>query len=499
MKKAIIIIIYLGVFSWTSYAQEINSNDSIFENYTSEQEKLSQSFSNYFYGNYEKIYSMGEPEFINVIDSLRKPFTNLLAHFQKENPDYDSSVMYKESKDIHYFFDKIILDYPYYHERFTGEKKTFNSRLDSNLVDFNNPELLNIDSYVEYLKAFLYFISKTELKNENYKKLDNRQLNATFNLIDRYFSNQEVIDYLKSYYLYNHIDNLGIKNIDRLYNEFITTCKDTSYIHKIKTYYNSESNGRKGHLIKTYKTVDGYDLDMHLFLPESNEQQEKRPVFVYFHGGSWAEGKPDYFFPSGEKYAKNSWVAAAVEYRIAYRQGTLPFESVMDAKSAIRWLRQHADEFNIDTNRIVAYGNSAGGHLVLCTAMVKNWNENTDDLKISCVPNILLVVSGVFDLTDSTSWIRQDLRERNQDENLVYEISPNHLIEKGLPPTLVIHGTTDRNVPFSTAVEFVDKMKLEGNDIEFYPVEEAGHYIWYGRYGKQVSEIVKKYLEKKGY
>jgi len=499
MKKTIILIIYLGMFYIASYAQESNSNDSIFEKYTSEQKILNQSFSNYFYGNYEKIYSMDEPEFINIIDSLRKPFTNLLSCFKNENPEYDSSVMYKESKDIHYFFDKIILDYPYYHERYTGEKKSFNPRLESNLKDFNNPELLNIDSYVEYLKAFLYFHSKIELKDEYYKKLDNKQLNATFNLIDRYFSNQGVIDFLKSYYLYNHIDNLGIKNIDSLYTEFITTCKDTSYIHKIKTYYNSENKGRKGHLIKTYKTVDGYDLDIHLFLPESNKQQKKRPVFVYFHGGSWAEGKPDYFFPTGELYAKKGWVAAAVEYRIAYRQGTLPFESVMDAKSAIRWLQQHADEFNIDTNRIVAYGNSAGGHLVLCTAMVKNWNENTDDLKISCVPNVLLVVSGVFDLTDSTSWIRQDLRDRNQNENLVNEISPNYLIEKGLPPTLVIHGTNDRNVPFSTAVEFVEKMKHDGNDIEFYPIEGAGHYIWYGRYGKQVSEIVKKYLEKMGY
>lgn len=498
MEK-IILIIYLGMFSLSSYAQESNSNDSIFEKYISEQDNLSQSFSNYFYGNYEKIYSMDEPEFINNIDSLRKPFTNLLARFQKENSEYDPSFIYKESKDIHYFFDKIILDYPYYHERYTGEKEGFNPRLDSNLKDFNNPELLNIDSYVEYLKAFLYFHSKTERKDESYKKLDNKQLNATFNLIDRYFSNQEVVDFLKSYYLYNHIDNLGIKNIDNLYNEFIITCKDTSSIHNIKAYYNSENEGRKGHLIKTYKTVNGYDLDIHLFLPESNKQQKERPVFVYFHGGSWTEGKPDYFFPTGEQYAKKGWVAAAVEYRTAYRHGSLPFESVMDAKSAIRWLRQQADEFNIDTNRIVAYGNSAGGHLVLSTAMVKNWNENIDDLKISCVPDVLLVVSGVFDLTDSTSWIRQDLRDRNQDENLVNEISPNYLIVKGLPPTLVIHGTNDRNVPFATAVEFVEKMKLEGNDIEFYPIEGAGHYIWYGRYGKQVSEIVKNYLEKMGY
>ncbi|MDO9578747.1 MAG: alpha/beta hydrolase, partial [Candidatus Cloacimonadales bacterium] len=229
-------------------------------------------------------------------------------------------------------------------------------------------------------------------------------------------------------------------------------------------------------------------------------QQKKSPVIVYFNGGSWCEGKPDWSFSACQSYANKGWVGVTVEYRLAYRQGTLPFESVMDAKSAIRWLRQHADEYNIDTNKIVASGNSAGGHLVLAAALVENWNEKTDDLKYSPVPNVLMVNSGVYDLTDdNTSWIRQGLRNRNQDENLVKEISPNYLIKKGLPPTLIIHGTNDRNVPFSTAKEFVDKMKLEGNDIEFHPLEGAGHFIWWGQYGKQVSEISSKFLEKLGY
>jgi len=171
----------------------------------------------------------------------------------------------------------------------------------------------------------------------------------------------------------------------------------------------------------------------------------------------------------------------------------------MDAKSAIRWLRQHADEYNIDVNKIVASGNSAGGHLVLATALVENWNEKTDDIKYSPVPNVLMVNSGVYDLTDDNSWIRQGLRNRNQDENLVKEISPNYLIKKGLPPTLIIHGTNDRNVPFSTAREFVDKMKLEGNDIEFHSLEGAGHFIWWGQYAQQVSVIRSKFLEKHGY
>jgi acetyl esterase/lipase len=172
----------------------------------------------------------------------------------------------------------------------------------------------------------------------------------------------------------------------------------------------------------------------------------------------------------------------------------------MDAKSAIRWLRQHANEYNIDTNRIVASGNSAGGHLVLATALADKWNEKTDDLRYSPIPNVLMVISGVFDLNDdNTNWIKKGLKERNLDENLVKEISPNYLIKKGLPPTLIIHGTQDRNVPFSTAEQFVKSTTEAENSIEFHPLEGARHFIWYGQYGEQVSEIKRKFLEKLGY
>ena len=500
MKKISTLIICIVMFSMTNYAQELNSSDNAYEKYTSEQKVINQSFSKYFYGNFAKMYSFNEVEFVTVIDSLRKNYTDLLTHFEKENPDFNKSTVFKESKDIHYTFDKLLVEYPYYHERFTSEKDTINVRLDENLKDFNNPELLNIDSYVEYVKAFLYYQSKIELGKESYHKLDNQQLNATLNLIPEYFSNQKVIDYLKFYYLNNHIDNFGIKNIERPFKDFIATCEDTSYVKKIESFYTKEANGRNGHLIRTYKTVDNYNLEIHLFLPENDIQQKKRPVIVYFNGGSWSEGKPDWSFAACQSYANKGWVGVTVEYRLAYRQGTLPFESVMDAKSAIRWLRQNADEYNINVNKIVASGNSAGGHLVLTTALVENWNEKTDDLKYSSVPNVLMVNSGVYDLTDdNTLWIRQGLRDRNQDGNLVKEISPNYLIKKGLPPTLIIHGTNDRNVPFSTAKEFVDKMKLAGNDIEFNQIEGAGHFIWWGRYAKQVSEIRSDFLNKLGY
>jgi fermentation-respiration switch protein FrsA (DUF1100 family) len=84
----------------------------------------------------------------------------------------------------------------------------------------------------------------------------------------------------------------------------------------------------------------------------------------------------------------------------------------------------------------------------------------TDDLRYSPVPNLIMVNSAVYDLTDqNTAWIRKDLT----DKDLVKSISPNFLVHGGLPPMLAIHGTSDGNVPFATAEKFKDEMVKAGN------------------------------------
>ena len=257
--------------------------------------------------------------------------------------------------------------------------------------------------------------------------------------------------------------------------------------------------GREEHTVEFYKRVGCYELDMHLFFPVDMPEGEKRPVIIYFHGGSWSEGKPDWDFNACRYYADQGWVAATVEYRIADRHGSLPMESVMDAKSAVRWIRENAEAFNIDTEKVVVAGNSAGGHLAMMTAMDEALNEAGEYTSVSAVPNAVMVNSGVFDLTDEGSWIRRGLRERGLDEGLVTTISPVYIVRKDMPPMLIIHGTEDRNVPFETATAFVKKMKKAKNKIEFHAIEGANHYIWYGEFGGEVWKIRQEFIRSLGF
>ena len=333
--------------------------------------------------------------------------------------------------------------------------------------------------------------SNKKLKSGMYDKLDNQQLTADWNTIENTFKNQDANEFWKQKYLYYHIDNLGVKNIDTFYTNFITSSKTSEYKIKIQEIYESSKKGRESHIIETYKNVDGFELEMHLFLPDTSVFEGNRPTIIYFHGGSWSEGKPDWFFETAKEYVKNGWVATAVEYRIKGRQGTYPFEAVKDAKSAIRWLRKNSIKYKIDTNKIVATGNSAGGHLSMATSLVDNWNEKTDDISISPVPNVVIVNSAVYDLTsNSNRWIT----EYDENKDLVKEISPNNLIKKTSTKFLLIHGEKDRNCPYSTAEYFYSKMQSMGNSVELHSIKDGEHFIWYGQHSKEVEKITRDYI-----
>ncbi len=497
MRRKLILIFFL--FLNQIQAQQTNEQNFIRQNYLAELKIIGKTFTDDFYPNYAKTYSLPEKYFIAKIDSVRKKFNALLNSYKSK---FNIKYIQEQQTEIKYYFDKLLIEYPLNHDIYIGKTSqtlsTISQKLNSNLADFNKVELLTNSDFTNYVKAFLSYQINLELKKTSYRNTDNQQLNAVWKLIPKFISNPTCKSFWQCDYLYNHIDNNGIKNIEAIYTSFKSTCNDTAYLNKVNSIYSEDSIGRQGHLIKTYKTVGSFKLNIHIFLPDSLMNGNERPLIVYFHGGSWSEGKPDWFFYACESYAKKGWVACAVEYRTYGREGTLPFDAVMDAKSAVRWLRQHSNDYNIDTNKIVASGNSAGGHLILCAALADKWNEKTDDLKFSSAPNVLMVNSGVYDLTDqNTAWIRKDLKNKN----LVKEISPDYLFKKNFPPTLIIHGTDDKNVSYSTAQKFVTGMAKTGNNtIEFESLKGAGHFIWYDpKYSSEVSRLRGEFLNKLGY
>ncbi|RAU83089.1 alpha/beta hydrolase [Pontibacter arcticus] len=498
-----VLLAFLFTFSFlTCFGQASGQADSLKNAYLSEMKVASDVFTEAFYLNRPEIYSLAEKPFLQKVEALKKPFVAVTDKYSSRFQSVDADFILHEKRDIGYFFDQIIVNYPYFHENHTGRKvklsKAEQTRLDQHVKDFNTPELLSSSDFKGYVQAFLRHQSTIEVNKPKYRKSDNKRLDAYLSLIPAYFKKQTCKEYWQYHYLIAHLDDWGSKNTEKAVKSFLATATNAEYKKTVDSIYTASASTYKGHIIKTYKTVDGSELDLHIFLPDSAFRTTKRPVMVYFSGGSWTKGTPEWDFYNCENYAKKGWVAVAVEYRVADRHETTPFEAVKDARSAIRWLRQHAATYTIDPSRIVASGNSAGGHLVLSAALSSEINEKTDNQAISAVPDLLLVNSGVYNLyaDGSTDWISKG----QKDKTLVKKISPQHLLTLGLPPALIIHGTNDQSVAYTSAKAFSNEMKRLNNTFEFHTLDGAPHYIWYDRsFSGTVANLRKAFLLKYGY
>jgi len=108
-----------------------------------------------------------------------------------------------------------------------------------------------------------------------------------------------------------------------------------------------------------FKEIDGIKLGLDIYQPSGDNTPN--PLIVITHGGFWMAGDKFDYRPYGIEFAALGYTAASVNYRLS---GQAPFPAAIeDIRDAIVYLTKHAAEFNIDPNRIVMFGSSAGGHL----------------------------------------------------------------------------------------------------------------------------------------
>ncbi len=220
----------------------------------------------------------------------------------------------------------------------------------------------------------------------------------------------------------------------------------------------------------TYKTVGETKLDLHVFEPEGIKKSDRRAAVVFFFGGGWAGGDPKQFYEHSRELSRLGMVAFSAEYRVRSRNETTPLECVKDAKSAIRWIRDHASELGVDPNRIVASGGSAGGHIAACTGVINGYEEAGENLKISSAPAAMILFNPVLDTTMETG-----LAGDRFGAELHQVLSPCHHVHEKIVPTIIFHGTADTTVPIEQAERFTRLMKDAGNDCELVRYPEKGH------------------------
>lgn len=221
-----------------------------------------------------------------------------------------------------------------------------------------------------------------------------------------------------------------------------------------------------------YKTIGQVELRLHIFRKPSRAGTEPSPVVLFFTGGGHVTTNPKGFFPQCHCLAKWGYVAISGEYRVLRPHGASPFESIADAKSAVRWIRGHAEELGIDPDKIAVGGQSAGGHIAACAGILDEFDEPDEDASISSRPDALVLFDPGLDMPallvvgDGTYPLSHEEKVR---------ISPARHFRTGLPPTILFHGTADAAVAFSSSAEFCKQMVAAGNTCELVPFEDKGH------------------------
>jgi acetyl esterase/lipase len=217
-----------------------------------------------------------------------------------------------------------------------------------------------------------------------------------------------------------------------------------------------------------------------------------RPAIAVIHGGGWIEGDKSSFasrehgVPGNiEDFAALGFVAVTINYRLS---GEAPFPAALsDCKNAVRWLRAHASDYNVDAGHIGALGNSAGGHLALLLGMVDQRAGLEGDgpyLDQSSVVQAVASDSGPVDLLDQHR--RGALRQVCErfmggppegDRAAAYrQASPAARITPAVPPLLLIYGVEDGQVPVETADRFVLELGHAGvRDLSYHRLGRVDH------------------------
>lgn len=240
----------------------------------------------------------------------------------------------------------------------------------------------------------------------------------------------------------------------------------------------------------TYYTANDHENTLDIYQPRN--VTTPNATLIWIHGGGWVVGSKDTALFSFLPFLEKGWTVVNVEYRLG-RVSPAP-AAVEDCRCALRWVYQHAKEYNFDTGRLVVSGSSVGGHLSLMTGILPvaagfdrpcpaygqaggitdpsvlkvsaiiNWYGVTDVVDLFDGPNHQLYAVEWFGSMPSPA--REDLAKR---------VSPLTYVRPGLPPILTIHGTEDPQVPYSHGVRLHEALTKAGVPNQLLTIPAGKH------------------------
>jgi acetyl esterase/lipase len=239
-----------------------------------------------------------------------------------------------------------------------------------------------------------------------------------------------------------------------------------------------------------------------LYLPRDGQNW---PLVVWIHGGAWQGGNKEQ--PPALPLLRSGYAVASINYRLS-QHATFPGQ-LEDCKTAIRWLRAHANEYGYDADRVGVWGASAGGHLVALlgtTSDVKTFDVG-EHLDQSSSVQAVVDFFGPTDFLQINAQAGEDSRldhdaPNSPESRLIggpvldnpekaQRANPITYISASDPPFLIMHGEEDNTVPIGQSELLDAALQKAGVSSTFRRVPNAGH----GFGGPEIARTVRRFFD----
>ena len=250
-----------------------------------------------------------------------------------------------------------------------------------------------------------------------------------------------------------------------------------------------------------YRIVGGRELQMDIQRPQS--VGVPKPAVVFLCGNGWGYERTlnrEQLWYALDLANQNGYVAVTVDYSSSVENsngrpiGIFPAQ-IHDVKSAIRFLRANARQYDIDPTRVGVVGYSSGGNLALLlglTVPADGLEGQDDNLQYSSSVQAVVNLSGA---TDLVSWNKEPYVSAylggslQAKPELYHRASPVNYVKPGTAPVLTIHGDRDTVVSLDQALLLDRRMKEVGAPHTLVINKGRGHT-------EEIDQTAWEFLEK---
>ncbi len=260
---------------------------------------------------------------------------------------------------------------------------------------------------------------------------------------------------------------------------------------KQKAQAAAEKNGVQLVLDQPYAGNTNPKQMVDLYLPQMRNSDKPLSVVAFIHGGGWVNGDRIGYASAAIQLARTGdYAAVAVGYRLT-NEAHWP-QQAYDCKAAIRWIRGHAKEYNLDPDKIGVTGSSAGGHL--CSLLGTSGDVKELEGSLGSFPTLSSRVQCVVNLCGPEDFSKALMADADgkpiikdpavtgllggtfaEQPALAAAASPVTYVSKDDPPFLTIHGDADKRVDFSNATTIDTALKKVGVPSLVIPITGGGH------------------------